>query len=180
MNCAMHTCAQSCSEQTRRRATPASPQRSRLCQGCMHNAAPIRLQPRCSGSWHDLKKGTPLVSGPPDFLGGRCGVVQCNDCGCERPTLLSDDCRVHDVLQSELRATMGDPIAALQSRLFDESQVRGVDNCSCGSRSCRSKSWYIASCFCVQPLMGRHLLHWKWVACRLMRFDLMQFDAMHQ
>ena len=41
---------------------------------------------------------------------------------------------------------MGDLIAALQSRLFDESQVRGVDNCSCGSRSWRPKSWYIASC----------------------------------
>ena len=93
-----------------------------------------------------FEEGTPLVSGPPDFLGGRCGVAQCNDCGCERPTLLSDDCRVHDVLQSELRATMGDPIKALQSRLFDESQVRGVDNCSCGSSSWRPKSWYIASC----------------------------------
>ena len=67
-----------------------------------------------------FEEGTPLVSGPPDFLGGRCGVAQCNDCGCERPTLLSDDCRVHDVLQSELRAAMGDPIKALQSRLFDE------------------------------------------------------------
>ena len=93
-----------------------------------------------------FEEGTPLVSGPPDFLGGRCGVAQCNDCGCERPTLLSDDCRVHDVLQSELRATMGDPIKALQSKLFDESQVRGVGNCSCGSRSWRPKSWYIASC----------------------------------
>ena len=55
-----------------------------------------------------FEEGTPLVSGPPGFLEWGCGVVQCNDCGCERLTLLSDDCRVHDVLQRPKRVEGND------------------------------------------------------------------------
>ncbi len=72
---------------------------------------------------------------------------------------------------------MGDPIAALQSRLFDESQVRGVDNCSCGSSSWRSKSWYTASCATADgpPLVAVEV--WDRVQEGGMQVDAVRRDA---
>ena len=73
-----------------------------------------------------FEEGAPLVAGPPDFLGGGWGGVQCRSCGNEARDQPNADCRVHEVLPRELGAAFGDPIAALRLELFSEADVRGV------------------------------------------------------